>query len=310
MADHVKRESGDVAIVRKGRVPLSVVIPVKNEAANIRACLESVRWASEVFVVDSGSQDETVDTAREYTDLVVQFSYGKKWPKKKNWALENLPFGHDWVLFVDADERVTGALREAIAAAIEGPGEYDGFYINRRVIFLGQWIRHCGWYPSWNLRLFKHRAGRFERVEIDAPEVDVEVHEHVVLRGKAGYLEGDLLHEDKKSIYDFIARQNRFTSWDATMYYEMMHGFGGDLGIRPSLFGDPVQRKRFMKRLWARLPLRPVLRFLWMYGVRLGFLDGYPGLLFCLLFSSYEVMVAAKTYEMRIRDTASIGGES
>src|SRR2546423_124448 len=133
MADHVNGQVGEVAIVRKGQVPLSVVIPVKNEAANIRACLESVRWASEVFVVDSGSQDETAGIAREYTDLVVQFGYRKKWPKKKNWALENLPFAHYWVLFVDADERVTDALRKAIAAAIEEPGEYDGFYINRRV---------------------------------------------------------------------------------------------------------------------------------------------------------------------------------
>lgn len=286
------------------KLPVSVIIPVKNEERNIAACIESVGWADEVWVIDSHSSDRTVEVAQRYTDRIAQFEYRGGYPKKKNWALANLPFAHEWVLIVDADERVTPELEADIRAALTR-SESDGYYINRKLIFLGRWIRHCGWYPSWNLRLFKHRLGRYERLETeDVPDAgDVEVHEHVVLEGRAGYLKHDLLHEDFKSVYHFIERHNRYSNWDARVYHNLARGIQGSANIGASLFGTPLERKRFIKRLWVRLPGRPVLRFLWMYVARLGFLDGMPGLIFCSLMSMHEAVISAKLYEYTVPST-------
>jgi len=204
-------------ITRPDKLPISVIVPIKNEERNIAACLESVVWADEIWVVDSHSSDGALAVARRYTDKIAQFDYSGGFPKKKNWALQNLPLKHEWVLLLDADERVTPELENEIRGVLNSGGSTakaaraDGYYVNRKLIFLGQWIKHCGWYPSWNLRLFKHRLGRFEKLEAEDVENagDVEVHEHVVLEGEADYLKNDLLHEDFKSIYHFIERHNR-----------------------------------------------------------------------------------------------------
>ncbi len=279
-------------------VPLSVIIPVRNEERNLAACLASVAFADEIWVIDSGSSDGTVEIARNFGAQVVQFDYAGGFPKKKNWALANLPFKNEWILLIDADERVTPELEAEIREVLAG-NALDGYYVNRRLIFLGRWIRHCGWYPSWNMRLFKHRLGRYEKLDAEEAENagDVEVHEHVVLDGRADYLRHDLRHEDFKSIYHFIERHNRYSNWDAKVYYNFAHGIEGGQRIRASLFGSPLERKRYIKRLWARLPFRPLLRFFWMYVVRGGFLDGRPGLIFCTLMTMHEAVISAKIYE-------------
>ncbi len=287
------------------RLPVSVIIPVKNEARNIAACLESVAWAGEVWVVDSHSTDATVEMAVERSARVAQFDYQGGFPKKKNWALANLPFRHEWVLLLDADERVTPELRQEIRDIVsrdEKAALADGYYINRKLIFLNRWIKHCGWYPSWNLRLFKHRLGRYEKVEAEDVENagDVEVHEHIVLDGRAEYLKHDLLHEDFKSIYHFIERHNRYSSWDARVYHNLASGVEPGSSIGASLFGSPLQRKRFIKRMWARLPFRPLLRFVWMYFIKRGFLDGRAGLIFCTLMTMHEAVISAKMYEQQL----------
>jgi hypothetical protein len=235
----------------------------------------------------------------------VQFDYTGGYPKKKNWALENLPFKHEWVLIVDSDERVTPELKaeicEALARANETGGP-EGYFLNRKLIFLGCWIKRCGWYPSWNLRLFKHRLGRYERLETEVSENtgDVEAHEHVILRGRAEYLKCDLLHQDFKSIYHFIERHNRYSNWEARVYHNLARGPEGSTSIAASLFGSPVERKRFIKCIWTRLPFRPLLRFTWMYFIRLGFLDGRPGLIFCILMTMHEAVISAKLYEHQL----------
>ena len=284
---------------QKERIPLSVIIPVKNEELNLSACLASVSFADEIWVVDSGSTDGTGAIAREAGAQVVQFAYAGGFPRKKNWALANLPFKNEWILLIDADERVTPELETEIREALGTERGVDGYYINRKLIFLGRWIRHCGWYPSWNLRLFKHRLGRYERLETDEVENagDVEVHEHVVLDGRAGYLRHDLRHEDFKSVYHFIERHNRYSNWEAKVYHNFAHGIEGRARIGASLFGSPLERKRFIKRLWARLPFRPLLRFIWMYVIKAGFLDGRPGLIFCTLMTMHEAVISAKIYE-------------
>jgi glycosyltransferase involved in cell wall biosynthesis len=288
--------------VPSGKLPVSVIIPVKNEERNLTACLESVGWADEVWVVDSRSADSTVGIAEARGAKIAQFDYAGGFPKKKNWALMNLPLKHDWVLLLDADERVTPELEREIREVLSSGGQADGYYVNRKLIFLGRWIKHCGWYPSWNLRLFKHRLGRYEKLEAGDVENagDVEVHEHVVLEGRVGYLKNDLLHEDFKSIYHFIERHNRYSNWEARVYHNLASGVEPEHSIGASLLGSPLERKRFIKRLWARAPFRPLLRFVWMYVVKRGFLDGRPGLIFCTLMTMHEAVISAKIYEWQM----------
>ncbi len=272
---------------------VSALVPVKNEEANITACLESLRWADEIFVVDSQSTDNTIRLAEAAGATIVQFYY-KGREKKKNWALANLLFRNEWVLIVDADERVPPALAEEIQDSINRFDGPDGYYVNRKLIFLGRWIRHGGWYPSWNLRLFRHRLGRYERVEIESAHTgDNEVHEHVVLQGRVGYLRQDLVHHDDRSLFHYIERHNRYSDWDAAVYLELRRQ---PLFSREPLHG-PVRRKRLLKRLWVRLPFRPLLRFLYMYVLRAGFLDGSAGLHFCLLSSMQEYHIDLKMQE-------------
>jgi glycosyltransferase involved in cell wall biosynthesis len=283
-------------------VPISVIVPVKNEEKKVVACLASVAWAGEVWLVDSGSTDRTLELAADQKVKVAQFEYCGKYPKKKNWALSNLPLAYDWVLLLDADERVTPELQQEIRSLFaDGAGapEFDGYYTNRKLIFLGRWIKHCGWYPSWNMRLFRHRKGRYEQLETEgiADTGDVEVHEHVILQGSVGYLKNDLLHEDYKSIYHFIERHNRYSNWEARVYCNLASQQQASNSLGSSLFGSPLERKRMLKRLWVHLPGRPLLRFLWMYVIKLGFLDGRPGFIFCLLMALHEAVISAKIYE-------------
>ncbi|MBV8207902.1 MAG: glycosyltransferase family 2 protein [Acidobacteria bacterium] len=282
--------------------PVSVLIPVKNEIANIEHCIRSVEWADEIYVVDSNSTDGTIGRATALGAKVVQFAYTGSWPKKKNWALANLPFRNDWVLILDADERITPELRDEIAVAIQQPG-FDGYHLNRRVIFLGRWIRHCGWYPSWNLRLFRHRLGRYEFLGEGTDEArtgDNEVHEHVVLQGRAGYLKHDMLHEDFRDLFHWLERHNRYSSWEARVQ-ERLREPQREGQIKAGL-SSPLQRKRLLRRIWVRLPFKPTLKFVYMYFFRLGFLDGRPGYYFCRIQKNYEFDILAKRYEIRLHE--------
>ena len=289
------------------RVPISVIIPVKNEERNLASCLESVAWAGEVWVVDSESTDATVSIAARMGAQTAQFEYKGGFPKKKNWALETLPFQNEWVLLLDADERVTPELEQEIREVFSREQKADGYYINRKLIFLGRWVKHCGWYPSWNLRLFKHRLGRYEKLEAEDVENagDVEVHEHVVLEGRTAYLTQDLLHEDFKSIYHFVERHNRYSNWEARVYHNLANGVDLPGGMGASFFGSPLERKRFLKQKWTRFPFRPLLRFIWMYVIKRGFLDGRPGLIFCTLMTMHEAVISAKMYEQMLHTTTN-----
>ncbi|HEY9829256.1 MAG TPA: glycosyltransferase family 2 protein [Stenomitos sp.] len=282
------------------KIPVSVLIPAKNEEANLPACLESLSRADEVFVVDSQSSDRSVEIAEQYGATVVQFHFDGRWPKKKNWSLENLPFRHEWVLIVDCDERIPPELWEEIEAAIQNP-DYDGYYLNRKVFFLGTWIRHGGRYPDWNLRLFKHQKGRYENLKTEEIRNtgDNEVHEHVILDGSSGYLNNDMLHIDFRDIYHWLERHNRYSNWEARVYLNLLNSQDESGTIGASLLGNAVQRKRFLKKLWVRLPFKPTLRFILFYIIQLGFLDGKAGYIYGRLLSQYEYQIGVKVYELQ-----------
>ncbi len=281
------------------KLPVSVLIPALNEEFNLPACLESVSRADEVFVVDSQSTDRSIEISEQFGANVVQFKFNGRSPKKKNWSLENLPFRNDWVLIVDCDERITPELWDEIAQAIENP-EFQGYYLNRKVFFLGKWIRFGGKYPDWNLRLFRHNVGRYENLSTEGMQNtgDNEVHEHVILQGKVGYLKQDMLHIDFRDIYQWLARHNRYSNWEAQVYYNILNGKGDGGTIEANLFGNAVERKRFLKKIWVHLPFKPMLRFILFYVLRLGFLDGKAGYTYGRLLSHYEFNIGVKLLEL------------
>jgi glycosyltransferase involved in cell wall biosynthesis len=282
------------------KIPVSVLIPGKNEEANLPACLTSLARADEIVLVDSQSSDRSAAIAEEHGAEVVQFHFNGNWPKKKNWGLENVKFRNEWVLIVDCDERITDELWDEIEQAIENP-DYNGYYLNRRVFFLGKWIRFGGKYPDWNLRLFRHSEGRYEDLKAGAaPNTgDNEVHEHVVLQGQVGYLKHDMLHEDFRDIYHWLERHNRYSNWEARIYMNLLDGKADNSTIEANLFGNDVERKRFLKKIWVRLPFKPLLRFILFYILRLGFLDGKAGYTYGRLLSQYEFQIGLKLYELR-----------
>lgn len=282
------------------KIPVSVIIPTKNEELNLPACLESVARADEIFVVDSQSSDRSGEIARNYGANLVQFYFNGRWPKKKNWSLENLPLRNEWILIVDCDERITPELWDEIAIAIKNH-DFNGFYLNRKVFFLGKWIRYGGKYPDWNLRLFKHKLGRYENLRTeDIPNTgDNEVHEHVILQGNVGYLKNDMLHIDFRDIYHWLERHNRYSNWEARVYYNLLTGQGDEGTIGSKLFGNALQRKRFLKKIWVHLPFKPLLRFIIFYIIRLGFLDGKAGYIYGRLLSQYEYQIGVKLYELQ-----------
>jgi glycosyltransferase involved in cell wall biosynthesis len=275
------------------KVPISILVPVRNEAANLARCLASVAWAAEVWVVDSHSADATVAIATRHGARVVQFEFNGTWPKKKNWALENLPFAHEWVFILDADEVLPAEAEGELRAIVTAPtADVAGYWINRRFRFMGRWLRHA-YYPNWNLRLFRHALGRYERITGAATASgDNEVHEHVVVRGRTARLRCEMDHYAFPSIAAFVEKHNRYSNWEARVALERASG-AGELQLAA------VGWRRRVKH-WARgLPLRPWLRFAYVYFWQRGFLDGAEGYTFARLHAFYEFLAVAKTEELR-----------
>ena len=283
-------------------VPVSILIPVKNEATNLPRCLASVSWAGEIFVVDSQSSDGTQRIAEESGATVVQFQFNGTWPKKKNWALENLPFKHEWVFILDADEVLPTAAEEEFRAIVSDPkNAISGYWINRRFMFMGKWLRHA-YYPNWNLRLFKHQLGRHEKLtDIDTKSGDNEVHEHVVVRGETGRLRCEMDHYAFPSVDVFVEKHNRYSNWEARVEFEKsFHGSSARLQVAEA------RGRRNLKAISRYLPCRGLLRFLYIYCWQFGFLDGREGYYFARLHGFYEFLSAAKYYELKSEAASSL----
>jgi glycosyltransferase involved in cell wall biosynthesis len=286
------------------KVPVSIIVPAKNEEANLPRCLASVTWADEIFVVDSHSTDNTAIVAGEFGAKVVQFDFNGTWPKKKNWALENLPFKHGWVFILDADEvlppEAEGEFRCVVTSA---GGNADGYWINRRFMFMGKWLRHT-YYPNWNLRLFKHKSGRYEKLtDADTRSGDNEVHEHVVVRGQTDRLRCEMDHFAFPNIETFIEKHNRYSNWEARVALEETLR-GSEAGLQK----PGVGMRRCLKRWSHALPFRPLLRFLYVFVWQRGFLDGIEGYYFARLHAVYEFLCVAKTRELKQRSHGQTHG--
>jgi glycosyltransferase involved in cell wall biosynthesis len=243
-------------------MPISAVLITKNAAHQIADCLASVAFCDEIIVVDSGSDDGTVEIAERQGARVVQSEWRGFGPQKQ-FAVEQA--SHDWVLCIDADERVSESLQESIRAALSEPASVAGYRFARCNRFMGRYLRHGEGYPDWSLRLFDRRHARWS---------EDPVHEKVIAAGAIGTLQGDLLHESAESLETYLGKQNRYST----------------LAAREAL----VKGKRATV---LHLLLSPSLRFVKFYFLRLGLLDGLPGLVHILIgcgasFAKYAKMLA------------------
>lgn len=270
---------------------LDVMVITFNEAMNLPHCLASLKgWVNRIFVVDSGSTDGTPDLARQGGAEVVHHVW-EGYARQKNWGLTNLPFESPWVLILDADEIITPGLRDRILQVTNQPiaqVKENGFFINRVTFFLGQPIRHAGYYPSWNMRLIKRGAGLYE---------DREVHEHIIIPDPVGYIRQPMHHDDRRGLEHYLAKHNRYSTLEARSLWQEIQN--PSMSEKANLSPD-ARHRRWLKRVGMRyIPWPGAWRFVYMYFFRLGILDGVAGLEFCRLISMYDAMVAMKLRAIR-----------
>jgi len=247
------------------KMDISAVIITYNEEGNIRRCLESLRWAREIVVIDSHSTDKTVEIAREYTDKVFLHPF-EGYVQQKNYALERASL--DWVFSVDADEVVTAVLWERIRTlGTQEKESYDGFTVNRLSQFSGKWIRHCGWYPDKKLRVFRRDKGRW---------TGDDLHEKVRVEGKVTDLNADLLHYAYENLAANLNKIQRYSTIFAEAQYKR--------GRRASCFD---------------LLMRPLAKFFKAYILKRGFLDGRHGFILCSAATFYVFLKYAKLWELQ-----------
>jgi glycosyltransferase involved in cell wall biosynthesis len=258
--------------VSRGTIPVSVIVLTMNEARNLSECLRSVLWAGEIVVVDSGSTDGTDAIARAAGAAFVTHpfeSHTRQW----QWALGSVPLAYPWVLAIDADQRVSVELAASMAKALSSSTDSgpSGYFVNRRQIFRGRWIRHGGYYPKYLLKLFRRDA-----VALDASEL---VDHHFQVAGRTARLDGDLVEDNRNEaqIADWIAKHNHYARLQAR---EEIARAGVARRALPR--SGPDARTARMKSIWARLPryVRPSAYFFYRYVLRLGFLDGRQGFVF------------------------------
>ncbi|MFP4361136.1 MAG: glycosyltransferase family 2 protein [Alphaproteobacteria bacterium] len=279
---------------------LAIIVLTKNEEANLPALLASVApLDAEIFVVDSGSDDRTVEIARAGGCTVVEHPF-ENYAAQRNWAFDHLPIAAPWTLCLDADERLTPELVAEIAELTAAPGApHDGYMLKKRTVFMGRWLRWGGQYPAFHLRLFRSGKGRCEDRLYD---------QHFVVDGPVGTLRHDYVDILTDSLTSWTERHNRWATLEAR---ELLEGPAATGQVRPDWSGSPIERKRFLRmNVYRRAPLfvRPFLLFIFDYVLRLGFLDGRPGLVFHVLQRFwFRFLIDAKIYEKRRRDALAGG---
>lgn len=285
------------------KLPITVLIAAKNEEANIVRCLASLERAEHVVVLDSHSTDAMAELSRREGAEVVQFDYRGGYPKKRQWALENLDFSTPWVFLLDADECVPPALWDEIAEAIQSTNPCAGYLITKGFHFLGRRFRFGG-FSHAALLLFQRGTASFEKlVEDPSDALDMEVHERLIVRGCVGKLKTPVIHEDFKGLPAYIERHNKYSTWDAQMRYHFLQtGRWGAETVQARLFGNTQERRRFLKAVAIRMPFEPQLWFLYHYLLRFGFLEARPGYVASQLRAAYIAQSRAKVYELRLRE--------
>lgn len=247
------------------KIPISVAIIAQNEEDNISNCIKSVNWAEEIVVIDGGSTDKTIEICKELGARVIEHS----WPghiQQKNYAIDRC--SGDWILSLDADERASEEMAEFIKQLFKsGEPEQDGYYFPRKVFYLGKWINHSGWYPDYKLRLFRKDRARW---------TGYNPHDRIELEGKSKKAKVDILHYPYKSLTDHLDRINSYTT--------IMAGELRDKGKKSNLL---------------KIIFNPYFRFLRAYFLKLGFLDGFHGIIISIISSYYVFLKYLKLWELQ-----------
>lgn len=269
---------------------ISVLVLTLNEEANLQRCLDSLKWSDDIVVLDSFSTDRTVEIAKAAGARVVQRVFDN-WSTHQNWALQNITFKHPWVYYSDSDEVVTPELQEEMLSLVSAsPSNIVAYRLRYKNYFMGRWIRHCGIYPTWILRLFRPKKVRWQRL----------VNPVAVVEGAEGRLRQHFEHYSfNKGLNAWFDKHNRYSWQEAEESLKSLAEGRVTFGNLTS--SEPATRRRTLKELSFRLPCRPMLRFLYMYLLRFGFLDGIPGYHYCRLLAMYEYMIVLKMSEIRRR---------
>jgi glycosyltransferase involved in cell wall biosynthesis len=264
---------------------ISVLILTLNEETNIAECLDSVGWCDDIVVLDSLSTDRTRVIAEQRGARTVTRAFDN-WSAHQNWAVGNIAFRHPWVLYLDADERCPDDLRDEILTRVQANSPEAAFRIRRKDFFMGRWLKHAQLYPTWLVRLFRPSRIRYERL----------VNPVAIVAGVTGEMRCHIVHYPfSHGVSHWIARHNRYSDMEAIEATKLQDGeaFGGSLWSR-----DPNERRRAQKDLFLRLPARPIVKFLYYYAWRRGFLDGRAGLTYATLQSIYEYLISCKCREL------------
>jgi glycosyltransferase involved in cell wall biosynthesis len=274
-------------------IPVSVFIMTKDEQRDLPGCLDSVAWCDDVHVFDSMSTDDTIAIAERFGATVTRRVFDDE-STHQNWGLRNIGFRYPWVFKLDADERMTPELIEAVGQAVQAPGAAVAFRVARRDYLFGTWLKHV--VPSpFNIRLFRPERMRFERIINPAPIPD----------GPVGELDAYFVHYPfSKGISHWLDRHNRYSSMEAEQILINRHLRKG-FSIRLAFTATDINLRRYhQKELFYRLPLRPLAKFVLLYLFKRGFLDGRAGLQYAILQTIYEYMIVVKVQEIRRREIA------
>ena len=268
---------------------VSVLILTLNEESNIAACMDSLQWSDDIVVLDSGSSDATRGIAESRGARIFTRPFDN-WSAHQNWAVSHIGFRNPWVLYLDADERCPPELRDEILARVRADMPEAAFRLRRKDYYMGRWLRHAQLYPTWLVRLFRPERIRYERL----------VNPVAIVAGLTGELREHIIHYPfSHGISHWIARHNRYSDMEAQ---EAQKVRTGERDAAAHLWSsDPNERRRALKDLFFRLPARPVLKFLYYYGWRRGFLDGRAGLSYASLQAMYEYMIECKSWELERR---------
>jgi len=277
------------------RIPVSVVIITKNEEANIRTCLAELDRFAEVFVVDSNSSDATPAIAASMGARVVPFTWNGRYPKKKQWSLENLPFGHDWVLWVDADEQLSPEVVAEIATIMQEGPKATGYFLRLDNSFLGKRLRHG--IENFKLVMFDRRKSRWpDYDDLDLPtKMEIELHFQPIVEGPIAALRNRALHADFKDLHHFLDRLNRYSDWEAVVRSK------GYIATGESQFAS----RALLKRIFHHMPGKPLAVFLYSYVYKLGFLDGRAGFAFAASRFWYYWQIGMKMRELRMKQATA-----
>lgn len=268
---------------------ISILILTLNEEINIADCIDAVSWSDDIVVFDSLSKDNSAAIATSKGARVIQRPFDD-WSSHQNWAVQNIQFKHPWVLYLDADERCPPELAEELQMLASTYSYHVAYRIRRKDFFMGVWLKHAQLYPTWLIRFFQPQKIRYERLVNPVANVD----------GSVGEAQAHIFHYPfSHGVTHWIARHNNYSDMEAKEWINSRKL--NPFLLKPFLSTDPNARRKALKELFFRLPARPVIKFVYYYLVRRGFLDGKAGLAYSVLQAFYEYMIHLKVLEIQRR---------